>query len=347
MAYKSKKPESCDYQAEIKKLKASGPAHVYLLYGPETYLRDHFLETLRSIVIPDGDDGFSFRRFNGPDLNLKQLAAATDTMPFLSERSFIEIHDVNINSTEDSDALSEIIKNIPEYCYMAFVCGEDFEPDGRMKPVKSLRASGQELLFGSQEQKPLFGWIARRFAANGKKIGTAAMTRLVSVSGEYMNRLIPEIEKISAYARGEEVTVSDVDAVANRIPEAQVFDMINLVADKKYDDAFAVLSELLQNQENKPVAMISALGFQLRRIFGAKLMLAEKKTRQEISKYFNINFDFAYEKLIASAKKFSYDDLINGIEACIECEFRMKTNSADDAAHFRDALLALVTGHNI
>ena len=37
-----------------------------------------------------------------------------------------------------------------------------------------------------------------------------------------MNRLIPEIAKISAYAQGSKVTVADVDAVAHHIPKPPV-----------------------------------------------------------------------------------------------------------------------------
>ena len=345
MATKPKKDKSCDYQAEIKKLKVSGPSHVYLLYGPEDYLKENYLERLRSFVIPDGDDGFSFRRFDGPDLDSKQLESAVDTLPFLSEHIFIEIRDVDINNLDDSDSVSDIIKNIPEYCYIAFVCGDNFEPDGRLKPVKAIRSGGEELCFAAQPQTPLFRWIDKRFEAHGKKISDSTKARLISVSGDYMSRLIPEIDKISAYAPDEEVTISDIDAVADRIPEAQAFDMINLVAEKRYDDAFAVLSELLKNQDNKPVAMVSALGYQLRRTFGAKLMLAMKCSRQEIMDYFNIRFDFIYENLVSSAKKFSYDDLKNGIESCTESEFKMKSYSSNDAELFRDALLSLITGH--
>ena len=105
-----------------------------------------------------------------------------------------------------------------------------FEPDGRIKFVKGLRSLAKELKFTPQSQGMLTDWIARRFAAAGKGIELDAAQRLIFVSGDLMSRLIPEIEKVAAYAKGDRVTISDVDAVANHIPEAVVFEMTEYIS---------------------------------------------------------------------------------------------------------------------
>lgn len=68
----------------------------------------------------------------------------------------------------------------------------------------------------------LIDWLIRRFSAAGKSIELEAAQRLIFISGDLMSRLIPEIEKVAAYAKGDRVTVADVEAVANHIPEAVV-----------------------------------------------------------------------------------------------------------------------------
>ena len=50
MAKKDK--NSCDFNAELKKLKAGSPDRLYLLYGNEDYLRDYFLTQLRENAFP-------------------------------------------------------------------------------------------------------------------------------------------------------------------------------------------------------------------------------------------------------------------------------------------------------
>ena len=339
-----KKEDGCDYIAEIKKLKSDGPQRLYLLRGSEDYLRESFLDTLKKTVLPDGDDGFSYKRFDGPEIDPVDFSSAVDLMPFLSDRTMIELRDIDFNKCEEADELCNIISNIPEYCTVVFVIPAGYETDGRLKLIRAIKKAGCELIFEAQPQTLLFNWIDKRFAARGKKIGSKEKMRLVSISGDLMNRLIPEIDKISAYTYGEEVQISDIDAVADKIPEAQAFDMINLIGEKKYDDAFAVLTELVKSSDNSPVAMISALGYQLRRTFGTKLMLCSECGKRDIMDFFNIRYDFVYDNMVVSAKKFSFDSLINGIEACVSAELRMKSSSSDDNEVFRDAMLSLMTG---
>ena len=123
----------------MKKLKAGSPDRLYLLYGNEDYLRDYFLTQLREKCIPDGDDGFSYKRFDGPSVDARQFARALDVMPFLSERTFIELRNVDINKIPEADKFLDLLKTIPDYCTVAFIQDAGYEPDGRMKVVKYLK----------------------------------------------------------------------------------------------------------------------------------------------------------------------------------------------------------------
>ena len=198
------KEEKLNYKQEILKLKAEGPSRLYLLWGKEDYLREQYLTQLKAVCIPDGETGFNFRRFDGPDLPSAQLREAVDAMPFLSDRSFVELRDVDINKLKEAQEVQEILTDIPDYCTVCFIQNADYEPDGRLKLVKTIREKGTELKFTQQGQGALIDWIARRYAACGKRIDFEAAQRLIFISGDLMNRLIPEIEKIAAVRAGEE-----------------------------------------------------------------------------------------------------------------------------------------------
>ena len=60
------KKETLDYGKLKKELKDAGPQRVYLLYGPEEYLREDFVTLLKKTCLPDGEDDFSYKRLN-PD----------------------------------------------------------------------------------------------------------------------------------------------------------------------------------------------------------------------------------------------------------------------------------------
>ena len=76
-----------NYKTELRLAGESGPARLYVLSGTEDYLREYFLSSLKKIVLPEGEDSFSFRRLNGPDIDAQTLREAVDAAPFLTERS--------------------------------------------------------------------------------------------------------------------------------------------------------------------------------------------------------------------------------------------------------------------
>ena len=242
---RGKDEEKLNYSAAVRELKADGPKRLYLLWGPEDYLREQYLTQLKKICLPEGEDDFSYKRMDGPGLDPIRLREALDAIPFMSERSFVELRNVDINKLANADECMKLLEDIPDYCTVAFVQSAQFEPDGRLKFVKALRGEAKELKFTQQSQGMLTDWIVRRFAAAGKSIELDAAQRLIFISGDLMSRLIPEIDKIAAYAKGERVTIKDVDAVASHIPEAVIFEMTELISQKKYNSAMSVLAELL------------------------------------------------------------------------------------------------------
>ena len=95
----------------------------------------------------------------------------------------------------------------------------------------------------------LFRWITRRFAFYGKGVEMEAAQRLIYLSGDQMKALIPEIEKIATYARGEKVTAADVNAVATRIAESDIFDLTDAIAERRFNTASGLLADLLEQRD--------------------------------------------------------------------------------------------------
>ena len=344
MAKKGRDEEKLNYAAELRALKERGPQRLYFFWGPEDYLREQFLIQLKKIVLPEGEDGFSYKRIDGPGLDARELQQAVDAMPFMTESTFIELRDVDLNKLPDADACAKILEDIPDYCTVAFVQSAQFEPDGRLKFIKNLRSAGKEMKFTQASQGMLTDWIVRRFAAAGKGIELAAAQRLIFISGDLMSRLIPEIEKIAAYAKGEKVTQADVEAVANHIPEAVVFEMTELIAQKKTNSALAVLSELLADKNNEPIMMLAVLGGQMRRLWAARLAVDKGLGTKYVMETCAMKYDYIAAKLLNAAKGFTLPQLQRAVELCAETDYRMKSSGADARELLKEAVLRIAAG---
>lgn len=340
----TKNEEKLNYKAEVRKLRESGPERLYFLWGPEDYLREQFLTELKKACLPEGEDSFSFKRIEGTALDLMSLQDAIDALPFMTERSFVEIRDAALNDLPEPDRFIKLLTDIPEYCTVAFVQSSQYEPDGRLKIVKTLREKGSELHFTQQSQGALVDWIIRRFSAAGKSVELEAAQRLMFISGELMSGLIPEIDKVAAYAKGERVTISDVEAVANHVPEAKIFDMTEFISQKKYNSAMAVLSELLSDKKQEVVPMMAMLGTQMRQLYAARLAIENGLDTKYIMEACALKYEFVAAKLITAARGYTMPQLKRSVEICTETDYRLKSSGLNDRELMKEAVLRIAAG---
>ena len=233
-----KKETPLDYGALVKNLRDKGPEKLYLLWGEEDYLLADFVSRLRAACVGTEGDEFNAKRIDSPAPVANDIAEALDAMPFFGDRTFVELRGFDVNKCRD-ERTTALFADIPDWCTVVITLPTGMEPDGRLSFIKQLKSAGKAVNFTAQTGTPLNNWIARRFEANGKRIDRDAVDRLVFLSGDLMNRLIPEIAKICGYVPGDRVTAQDVEKLAHHIPEADAFQMTEEIARRNYDSAYA------------------------------------------------------------------------------------------------------------
>ena len=344
MAKKYKNEEKFNYNDSVRKLKEKGPANLYLIWGPEDYLSELYFNEIKKLCVTDEADDFSFRKFNERDFSALKLMEAIDSVPFLSERTLVEIRGVNINKLEDSEAVQKAIEDIPDYCTVVFLCSSEFEPDKRLKLYKSIVKNGVEVYVTPQLGGDLIKWIVKHFSALGKGIELNAAQQLIAVSGDLMNRLLPEIEKVAAYAKGDKVTIEDVNAVAHHIPEAIVFDMTDCLAKGEYNTAFSLLGELLADKNNEPIQLNAVIGNQMRKLYAARCAIDYKLGKDYVMKTCGLKMDFAATKLINSARNYTAARLRRAVELCAETDYAMKSSKTEPVELLKECVMRIAAG---
>lgn len=330
-----------DYTAELRELKGSGPARLYLLCGEEEYLRACFLDELKKQCVGDSPEEFNYRRLNG-NPEPQKLFDAVESAPFCSERTLVEVKDFDINACRDAqlEQLKEIWEDIPDYCTLALLTPAGSEPDSRLGAVKAVKKLGKFISFDEQEKSALVGWIARRFAALGKKIGRREAEQLIFSAGGLMNRLVPEIEKIAAGVKGDTVTARDIDEFVQPLPEARVFNLTDQLAGGELDAAAETLAELIRCRE-KPVMLFALIAGQFRKIYAVALARERGAGRDELMELAGTRFDFVLQKLRASAGRFTLPQLRDLIELCAEYDYKLKSSGTDENELLRELFGAM------
>ena len=344
MATNKKKEVKTDYGALVRHLKEEGPKNIYMLWGAEDYLTESYFQEIKKLCVGNGSD-FNYHRLDGALPDFQKLAEAVESVPFLSDRTLVEVRGFEPNGLKDSKVqeLKEIIQDIPDYCTVVFILPTGYTPDGRLSIIKAVKKIGEAIEFTAQPHNLLIRWIKKRFAALGKNIGDRECERLIFISGELMNRLVPEIEKISGYINGDNVTIDDIDKLAQHIPEADVFIMTEKLSTRDFDGALALTAELLHSGEH-PIMLLAVIGMQFRRLYLVKVAMEAGKKRNDIMDIIGMKYPSIVEKIMQSCRGFTLERLALALELCAECDYKMKSSSADDDELLKELILKIAVG---
>lgn len=334
-----------DYGAEIKKLRANGPAALYMLRGEEDYLRDSYLDELRALCVEEGTEAFNLHRFRGPTLDMTAFRDAVEAMPFMGERTFVEVRDLDINKTSayDPELLKTILTDLPEWATVAFVFAPGYTPDGKLTAVKTLRKLGADLVFTSPGEGDLIRWVRRRVESQDKKIDGNTASYLLWVCGSRMNTLIPEITKICGAAAGGEITRADIDAVAKKAPETTIFQLTDALGAKEFDKAASLLADLLADRETPPQFQITMISEQYRRLYVARLAADERLPESYITDCIPelAGKSYPISLLRRACRSYSLDRLARAVRLCAACEFGMRDGGPAPEELMKELILRL------
>lgn len=329
-------------------LKAEQLQNIYIFHGEETYLRTRYLQQVRQLLIPAGFEEFNDHRLNGKGLTVQTLSETVEAMPMMAQHTLVTVEDMDLFKLDEGQrsALIGLMEDFPEYCTLIFVYDTlAYKRDGKMKKLcAALDAHACVVEFAQQERQQLVNWLRRRFAALGHDIDPTTADHLLFTCGTLMTELVPEIEKIAAYAKHERITVEDINAVADPILDARVFDMTNCITAGKYDDAARVLSELLRMQ-TEPIVILAAVGKELRRLYTARMALDAGKDRLWLKQLWGMSSDYPAKLLLQAARNVDHDWCRQAVKRCQVLDRRMKSErNMDSEGELKLLLMELAGG---
>ena len=342
MAQKQKKDDGADYRKLKRDLSEGTLGQLYVFYGEEAYLRDHYLEQMKKKLIPPGLESFNYQVIGGKSCTARILAEAVDCLPMMSPRTMIVVTDYDLYRApeEERGAMADLFADLPDYCCLIFVYDIlEYKSDARLKKLAgALKTYGSTVQFARQEQGDLVDWIHRRFRAMEHDIDSADAQYLIFLCGDLMNGLISEIGKIGAYAKNKRVLRSDIDAVAIPQLDAVVFQMSDAVARKDFSKAAEVLGDLLQMQQ-PPVMILAVLGRQMRQLYTARLAFDRGKDAAYLMSLWGMRSSYPAQKLMESARRFSPKWCRKAVARCAQTDLSMKSVQGADG---RDLLITLL-----
>ena len=337
----AKKEVQNDQGIQILKnaLREKMPANLYLFYGEEKFLQQHYLKQLKETVLDELTESFNFHRFTNEDFDLLTFADAVENLPMMAERTLVQVDDVDIfKLNEDGrDKLTNVLCDIPSYCTVVFTFETvEFKPDKRYKKLWDAISAGQMVEFQKQSQRDLVAWIQRHFAAQKKQIAPELCAYLIDITDGTMTTLGTEIRKIVSFSGADTICKADIDALVEPTLDAQAFRMTDQLSAGAYGEALVTLHTLFKMQED-PIKILGAVGSHFRRLSVARTLLDSGKNTEELRRLCGMQ-DFAARKTMEAARRFRPEFLAMAASLILETDYKMKT-SFDDQERLLEMLI--------
>lgn len=307
----------------------------YILHGDDGFSRDLALQRMRAALGEEGDLNLSV--FEGDDIKALDVLAAVKYLPFMAEKRLVIVKGL-IRQTgrkrggkRAAERLIAELPNLPPFARLVLV------EEGALKPGNRVLKAAQKMKNGYiKEFSPpqnLAGWIMERAKTEyAAAITPSAAQAIASVVDKDLRRADNELCKLAAFVNGERpISEDDVAALTPYLPEANVFEMVDALAN---GDGKRALELIKQSRRDDP----SDAGFRLFGLIVRQFRLLAmtrdhldqggRQHRDAIAKAVGVP-PFVAGRLTAQAGRFRAEDLDAILKRLQQYDQDMKTGRID------------------
>lgn len=317
-------------EAALKdKLKAD-PVGVYLIYGEESYLKKTYIDKIVSKTVDPAFEDFNFHNFDGKECTLSDIYESAEAVPMMAETKCVLVKDFPLDTLDDNgfEQLERVVSDNPDDCALVFSF-VSYEPKGAKwnKAIKLFEKYGFAVKLDKKTSIEISKILESGAKRRGKPFAKGVASYLITCVGSDLNTLLNETEKVCAYAQGEEVQKSDVDAVCIKSLDAKVFDMIKDLTAGRFDSAFRKLSLLFEQREDE-FQILGALIAQYSDIYRAKAAVKSGNRAEMIAKYYNYaGKEFRLTNAARNGSSLSFDAIGECIDILMQADATLKSSA--------------------
>ncbi len=304
----------------------------YLFYGEENYLKQHYREKVRSVLIED----VGMAAFNHSVITeLSKLPAELEMLPMMAECRLVEVEDVNFSklNKDTVEGLGRLLEELPDTVVLFYTRGEEFVAGTSKKPseiFKKLSPVVNIVEFPKQTPAKLAAWVSKHFIASGTFATNDICHRLIERSGTDMNVLVNEIAKLSAYAlsHGEtHITEAMLHKVVTPYLESGAFDFVNAIMEGNTARAFVLFSDRRAKRE-KPIEIFASISRVVSELLQVKIYTEAGMSSKEIADATKRN-EYAIRIQQNALRNRSLTSLKRAALLCYETDIKLKSTSVD------------------
>jgi DNA polymerase III subunit delta len=294
----------------------------YLLSGSDRPKIARALRRLRDRIGDDSTEHLSAREANGDDA----VAACNALGLFVGGGRLVIVDEVERWKADDVKALAAYLAAPAPATVLALVAGELKADSALAKTV----AKAGELLTYDVAKRRVPEWVAEQFARLGAKADKEACRALVEIVGDDLDELASEIDKLAAWAGGDEITIAAVEELAVGRAETPIFSLTDAWGRRDVGAVLGTTESLLERthrtRSGELLRIAASLVGHVGRVRRCQRLAEEGVRARDAAGRLKMH-PFAAEKAFGQAANFSAEELSDAIVRLAELDAAAKGGS--------------------
>lgn len=296
------------------------PKPVYVIYGPDEFLRDQHRLAVTQAALGEADPQLCVSRYDDG----AELAAVLDdlrTLPFLGDRRIVIVDPADSFVSSHRDGLEKYLGN-PAPSGTLILMLKSFPSNLRLSKV--VKKVGEALDCSLPDARGAGQFIRERAQAAGRQIEPAAVQLMVQWLGLDRARAAAEVDKLSLYTEGRTaITVTDVSAVVVATAGVNPFAITEALMAGDAKTALELLEKTLATA-GEEYRLLGLLGWHLRRVLKAKHLLVAGMSEHQVFDAVRV-FGLGQSLLRRLLARKSLDQIAEDFRLLIRADLAMKT----------------------
>lgn len=320
---------------ELKKQIKSGTFdNVYFIYGEESYLKEFYVNKLKSKIVDPAFADFNYHCYENKNTPLDVILNDADTLPVMSEYTFILVHDYPLDKSESElELLKAYFNDISQSCVIVFWCDNidvDVKKNAKWRKIENAFAKfGASVDMQKRTESDLAKLIVSRAKKKNCLLSLNDARYLIRTVGSDIKTVFNETDKICAFVSQGEITKQNIDLLAVKSLQARVFDLSKSILKGDCDGAFEILNGLFAQKE-EPIAILAVIASCYTDMYRVKCAKAANQAQNDVGNYYNYkNKEFLLTNASRNCKDISFENLRKSIDVLAKTDELLKSTSVN------------------
>ena len=322
----------------------------FVVYGDSFLVR----QRIAALESENGADALldaNRHRMQGNQVNPQELMAVCQALPFLDTLRLVAVDGLLATAESRSvggrgrrgggavddrwQPLIGAIPGMPDTTLLVLTDGAVAANNPLLRALGAVCTVEEQT---SPRGEQLARWIKETAEAKGAAIGPPAIRQMADLVGSDLWTLEQELEKLSLYATGREISESDVRLMVSQVREASIFEAVDAMIDGRPQTALRLLSQL-RDDGREPLYIIAMVERQLRLLALARDSMERRVPQNELKRTLGTSSDFVVRKTMDQARRHSREDIAWRYDRLLEADLSIKQGRIDP-----DLALELLVG---